>query len=1182
MIFFVWSLVLSAVQFARRQRLVSVLSEYFIWNLSHNSVLLCRKIPCFSCSSSKKKSYERLTDTVDMLRKTSSEPCLPGELITRPIYRNEEMEFVVQSDATQLDIVDWNIFTPPIHGSIPRVHFIAFLDKKTDEYNETLDGITVTDSVDIIDEQSSIISNTIFSSGLPSVLIGNLCNKIAHRRGRPWEILYECTLYDFYDIAFAWSQNILFDIGGKAVVKMMKVVTLPAKFFLQLDDSNSLQRCVSPPLSCGEWGINSSRNSLSPEPLSLLELLYEREHSCMMDKDDCRNFYDSSVLSSFHNNDSTLHYDNRQGFPAPSILSVDTPNNDYFGCVRRSNLSRSRACSVSLERTKTVLNEAASFYIRYLKEQNKMNKSYSKSQQFGSKTRFARVEQHMLHSSVNSLCNQKRELREMDGHANCLLSRVSTDVVPKEINGQLFIDYSSVHVDDANTPVKLTKDNVCNIGKYQFPNELNHPSSVEQNLISNKMDQIQLQLKDDRITSDQIISYQNRVQMKPSQILIRSDQGTAIGKVENQNTSNAGSIGKTERKQFSKRIVNAIAPEKNESNSSTSVNEGACKFLSATDCYNIFPTSALIQSPSLFLSSKEQSVLLSKKMFRIFNGSHLHTAKDGGKILTKPLMILVFTGDNDDLFNRILETLNTMIPSDTHTVYHLSYEAFCKHPWIGQNIACLIVADTSHLDDKCWIRLQQYFSCSGKILFLCQNKLLASLSACDNSKKTTKLLKMAFGERQSKKLGKDFEHFLKKTLKMLHKEKKVNQTFHAKDLFGSCKYSVVLYKTEDSPLLLYMENAAQRASALFSDATSEQLLHSGSTLIADALSRLSIKITTNVAVPSLTPGYFICEYDRMPWDMEGMHFNEPFGSKPKLLLKQINKHGPLPEVSNKLLPVEVRTRAEHLHDFDDEIYFKRLKTVRLGKALLYIPVCETTMDIGKSLACAMPEEPIVIVARQQIKGAGRSGNQWLSPVGCAMFTVNYMLSPESSLNNNISIIQHIFCVAIVSGICSLRKELENFPLKIKWPNDLYYGRTCKLGGLIVNATTINDRTVCTIGAGLNLSNSKPTACINDFLPADLRIRQEDYIANTLNKFQYYIDLYENEGENAFLKHYYRFWLHSREEVTISNTNEKAVIRGLDRHGFLKVRSRQSGKMMIVHPDGNTFDMMKGLITAKYV
>ncbi|VDK70585.1 unnamed protein product, partial [Onchocerca ochengi] len=437
----------------------------------------------------------------------------------------------------------------------------------------------------------------------------------------------------------------------------------------------------------------------------------------------------------------------------------------------------------------------------------------------------------------------------------------------------------------------------------------------------------------------------------------------------------------------------------------------------------------------------------------------------------------------------------------------------------------------------------------------------------------------------------------------------VNQTFHAKDLVGDCKYSVVLYKTKDSPLLLYMENAEQHASALFSDATSEQLLHSGSTLIADAFSRLSIEITTDVTIPSLTSGYFICEYDRMPWDMEvgyymleklpdiasqskkakietlhfikGMHFNEPFGSMPKLLLKQIKKHGPLPEVSSELLPIEVRTRTEHLPDFNDEIYFKRLETSRLGKALFYFPVCESTMNIGKSLAFAMAEEPVLVVARQQTKGVGRSGNQWLSPVGCAMFTFNYMLLPESSLNNNVGIIQHIFCVAIISGIRSLRKELKNFPLKIKWPNDIYYGRMYKIGGLIVNATSFNQKTVCVLGAGLNLSNSKPTVCINDFFPPSLGIRQEDYIANTLNKFQYYINLYEKKGVDAFLKHYYRFWLHSREEVTLSDTKEKVVILGLDQHGFLKVRSCQSGKIMVVHPDGNTFDMMKGLISAKY-
>lgn len=69
-----------------------------------------------------------------------------------------------------------------------------------------------------------------------------------------------------------------------------------------------------------------------------------------------------------------------------------------------------------------------------------------------------------------------------------------------------------------------------------------------------------------------------------------------------------------------------------------------------------------------------------------------------------------------------------------------------------------------------------------------------------------------------------------------------------------------------------MENAAQRASALFSDATSDELLQHGSTLIADALSRLSIKTSTKITIPALTPGFFIFEYDRMPWDIEVSYY----------------------------------------------------------------------------------------------------------------------------------------------------------------------------------------------------------------------------------------------------------------------------------------------------------------------
>ncbi|VDO52291.1 unnamed protein product [Onchocerca flexuosa] len=68
-----------------------------------------------------------------------------------------------------------------------------------------------------------------------------------------------------------------------------------------------------------KWGMNSSCNSLSSEPLSLLESLYEREHGCTIDHD-YQDFHDSSTLSLFHNNDAAVHYDHRLEFPVPTIF----------------------------------------------------------------------------------------------------------------------------------------------------------------------------------------------------------------------------------------------------------------------------------------------------------------------------------------------------------------------------------------------------------------------------------------------------------------------------------------------------------------------------------------------------------------------------------------------------------------------------------------------------------------------------------------------------------------------------------------------------------------------------------------------------------------------------------------------------------------------------------------------
>ena len=59
-------------------------------------------------------------------------------------------------------------------------------------------------------------------------------------------------------------------------------------------------------------------------------------------------------------------------------------------------------------------------------------------------------------------------------------------------------------------------------------------------------------------------------------------------------------------------------------------------------------------------------------------------------------------------------------------------------------------------------------------------------------------------------------------------------------------------------------------------------------------------------------------------------------------------------------------------------------------------------------------------------------------------------------------------------------------------------------------------------------------------------------------------------------------LHSRGakvELSGSPDNKPVIITGIDEFGYLRVRDEE-GKSLTLHPDGNTFDIMKGLIAMK--
>ena len=100
-------------------------------------------------------------------------------------------------------------------------------------------------------------------------------------------------------------------------------------------------------------------------------------------------------------------------------------------------------------------------------------------------------------------------------------------------------------------------------------------------------------------------------------------------------------------------------------------------------------------------------------------------------------------------------------------------------------------------------------------------------------------------------------------------------------------------------------------------------------------------------------------------------------------------------------------------------------------------------------------------------------------------------------------------------------------MRIKWPNDIYSGRTHKLGGVLVNCTVTPGQMQFVIGLGVNVTNEKPTVCVNDILADDADpLTVPQVVAATLNRLEQLIDVFQTHGRDAILPLYYKYWLHS--------------------------------------------------------
>jgi biotin---protein ligase len=131
------------------------------------------------------------------------------------------------------------------------------------------------------------------------------------------------------------------------------------------------------------------------------------------------------------------------------------------------------------------------------------------------------------------------------------------------------------------------------------------------------------------------------------------------------------------------------------------------------------------------------------------------------------------------------------------------------------------------------------------------------------------------------------------------------------------------------------------------------------------------------------------------------------------------------------------------------------------------------------------------------------------------------------------------------------------------------------------------------GIGINRTNPHPTTSLLNIIPPNLTPpSHESLLAKILSTFSDMYTQFLSSGFPPFEAQYYKRWLHTGQIVAIENGIARGRIMGISccdgESGGLLIdevdiagRSLRRGIVEVV-PDGNSFDMMKGLLRRKAV
>ncbi|XP_029304540.1 biotin--protein ligase isoform X2 [Cottoperca gobio] len=573
---------------------------------------------------------------------------------------------------------------------------------------------------------------------------------------------------------------------------------------------------------------------------------------------------------------------------------------------------------------------------------------------------------------------------------------------------------------------------------------------------------------------------------------------------------------------------------------------------------------------------------------------------DGFDCNNKPPNILLYTGGCQERFQAVRQLLSECIDLENNIIYPLQPQQALSDPWLD-NTRLLVLAEEETLTPQLQTRFLTYLSQGGRVLGLASTLCPAGLCLEVRERRRGQVSRLSFTREDCTELE----------LSVLASERvytRDTQGGGEVELWGELKGDV---PHQRDMVVVRVTHGGDGGEAVLCQAhleiapDSQNLTPEGfdelkvsNVLRHEVLTEILISLGLSCELnqtPAPSPVHLLATSQEtkasfLTWlqthaDQNGLLTL----SKASLALVSCSElqDGPsLPEGSLAL--VTNSSESQSWPQFSMEIYSKNLKSSLLGHTLLYAEVLTSTMDLMQGLTLHLPKDVgLIAVAARQSRGRGRGGNAWLSPLGCAMFTLTLQVELSSRLGQRIPFLQHLAALAVVEAVRTL-PGYQDIDLRVKWPNDIYYGHLMKLGGVLVTSTVIGSTFHLLIGCGFNVTNSNPTVCINDLIQQyNLRhncslqlLSCDQLIARSVSFLEALISSFQQGGPDAVLPTYYKRWLHSGTRVHLwSEDGLEAEVVGLDHNGFLQVHNKEQG-VVSVEPDGNSFDMLKNLVVIK--